>query len=137
VNSFEDPQTAVADCQPGPPPRDARIRTRRPTIIRWSVVGHDRLIGSVYQRPGQADGGTVMTSPVVQVRRMGDLQWPVAFTASGTAYWLGAPARPFGVERAQQFVRQKARVPACSPPHSFTALRNDSGVVPVQRRNER
>lgn len=95
--------------------------TRYQTIRRWSVVGNDRLMGSVYNRPGRGDGKTIMTSPVVQVRLVGEPPFPLAFTESGNAYWLGEPADSFGVERAKQFVAQKSRQ-ADPPAHPDPAL---------------
>ena len=109
MNPLAQTETAAADRQPWSSDQDETLQARRQTIIKWSVVGHDRLLGRVYDRPGQGDGQAVMTSPVVQVRRMGEQRWPVAVTASGTAYWLGAPAQAFGVARAEQFVRHKSQ----------------------------
>lgn len=80
------------------------------TIRRWSIVGNDRLIGRIFHRPGTADGQVIMTSPVVQVRMVGVDGTPVAFTESGNAYWLGPPAKAFGIHRAQDFVWHKSRV---------------------------
>jgi hypothetical protein len=91
----------------------ARTRTDRTvehqTIVKWAVVGSDRLIGAIHHRPGTASGKTIMTSPVVQVRFMGVQRTPVAFTESGNAYWLGEPADSFGLDRAEAFVWQKSR----------------------------
>ena len=50
------------------------------TIRWWSLVGPDRLAGELYNRPGQDDGQKMMTSPVVEVRFMGEPKTPVAFT---------------------------------------------------------
>ncbi|NML44037.1 hypothetical protein HHL11_09775 [Ramlibacter sp. G-1-2-2] len=96
---------ALAEIQP--PTQGAA--TRYQTIRRWSVVGNGRLMGSVFNRPGQGDGKTIMTSPVVQVRLVGEPPAPLAFTESGNAYWLGEPADSFGVERAKGFVDEKSR----------------------------
>ena len=112
MNPLAQTETAAADRQPWNSGQGGTFEARRQTIVKWSVVGHDRLMGRVYDRPGQSNGQAVMTSPVVQVRRMGEQRWPVAFTASGTAYWLGAPAQAFGVARAEQFVRNKSQAPA-------------------------
>jgi hypothetical protein len=79
-------------------------------IRNWSVVGDDRIVGAVYNRPGQADGKTIMTSPVLQVRLMGEHNTPVAFTESGTAYWLGDPSPKFGIDQAEAFVWRLSRI---------------------------
>lgn len=79
-------------------------------LIRdWSIVGNDRIVGTVHNRPGHADGRTIMTSPVVQVRLMGAHQVPVAFTESGSIYWLGDPSEKFGLDKAETFVWEKSR----------------------------
>lgn len=78
-------------------------------INGWSVVGHDRLVGAAFNRPGESDGKTIITSPVVQVRFMGSRKSPVAFTASGSAYWLGEPAASFGQDQAESFLWFKSR----------------------------
>lgn len=82
---------------------------RHPGVEKWSVVGHDRIVGTVYNRPGTSDGKTVVTSPVLQVRLMGPKRAPMAFTASGSAYWLGEPATSFGLDKAEQFVWRMSR----------------------------
>ncbi len=74
------------------------------TIRFWSVVSTDRLAGEIYNRPGQPDGQKMMTTPVVEVRFMGALPTPVAFTRSGSTYWLGEPAPDFGLDAAEDFV---------------------------------
>ena len=81
------------------------------TIRNWSLVGPDRLAGELYNRPGQADGQKMMTSPVVEVRFMGEHRTPVAFTRSGSTYWLGEPATDFGLDAAEEFVYRKSHVP--------------------------
>ncbi|MDB5750295.1 MAG: hypothetical protein JWP65_716 [Ramlibacter sp.] len=78
-------------------------------IRQWSVAGDDRVVGLVYNRPGHADGQTIVTSRVVQVRLMGPAGTPVAFTESGSAYWLGDPARRFGLDNAETFVWRLSR----------------------------
>jgi len=83
--------------------------TKQPTLHDWRVVGDNRLVGSAYNRPGQADGKTVMTSPVLQVRLMGEHNIPVAFTESGSAYWLADPADQFGIDAAEAFVWKMSR----------------------------
>jgi hypothetical protein len=79
-------------------------------IEQWGVVGQDRLAGIVYNRPGHRDGGMIVTSPVLEIRVMGDA-WPaayaVAFTESGNAYRLGRPSESFGVEEAERFITGK------------------------------
>src|SRR5687768_6296417 len=75
-------------------------------IRDWCVAGDDSIVGNVYHRPGHADGETIITSPVVQVRLVGDARIPMAVTESGSSYWLGAPSRRFGLEQAEDFVRR-------------------------------
>ncbi|NML48424.1 hypothetical protein HHL11_32055 [Ramlibacter sp. G-1-2-2] len=82
---------------------------RHPFINGWSVVGHDRIVGAAHNRPGEPDGKTIITSPVVQIRFMGARKSPVAFTASGSAYWLGEPAASFGPDQAESFLWFKSR----------------------------
>ena len=79
------------------------------TLHNWSVVADRRLVGSVFNRPGQADGKTIMTSPVLQVRLMGKHNTPVAFTESGSVYWLADPAPKFGIDAAEAFVWDLSR----------------------------
>ncbi|MGV3570929.1 MAG: hypothetical protein ACO1PB_10045 [Ramlibacter sp.] len=83
--------------------------TKQQTLRDWRVVGDNRLVGSAWNRPGQADGKTVMTSPVLQVRLMGEHNTPVAFTESGTAYWLADPSDQFGIDAAEAFVWNMSR----------------------------
>ncbi len=80
-------------------------------IRYWSVAGRDRLIGDIYNRPGTTDGTKMMTSPVVEVRFMGEPALPIAVTRSGSQYWLGDPAQSFGAAAAEQFVHRLSRVP--------------------------
>lgn len=82
---------------------------KQQTIQNWSVVGDNRIVGSAYNRPGQADGKTVLTSPVLQIRLMGAGGIPVAFTESGSAYWLGDPSPKFGIDAAEAFVWRLSR----------------------------
>ena len=80
-------------------------------VENWRVVGDDKLAGNVFNRPGHRDGGTIVTSSVVEIRMMGAGAWPrmypVAFTASGNAYRLGKPSPGFGMERAEAFIYSK------------------------------
>ncbi|HYD76499.1 hypothetical protein [Ramlibacter sp.] len=80
-------------------------------IEQWGVVGRNRLAGTVYDRPGHKDGGTIVTSPVVEVRMLGAGTWPgtypVAFTESGSTYRLGEPSPSFGADCAGGFIRSK------------------------------
>lgn len=80
-------------------------------IEKWGVVGGNRLAGTVYDRPGQKDGGMIVTSPVVEIRMLGAGTWPgtypVAFTESGSAYRLGEPSPAFGADCADGFIRSK------------------------------
>ena len=97
-------------------------------IEQWSVVGHDRLAGQVFRRPGTSDGTTIITSPVLRIRAMGEKRTPVAFTASGSAYRLGTPAAAFGMAQAGHFVWFKSRAGASAP----TDVASDSGTAPLK-----
>ena len=97
-----------AELAPELPLPDLADVDQEPAIAQWSVAGHDRLVGKVYGRPGSAEGNTIITSPVLQVRFVGDRSLPVAFTASGGLYRLGTPAAAFGAGRAQQFLLAKS-----------------------------
>jgi hypothetical protein len=87
----------------------------QPALRGWSVVAGDRLVGSVHGRADTADGKTIVTTPVLQVRLMGARRSPVAFTQSGSAYWLGDPAETYGMDAAEQFVWTKSRAVAPAP----------------------
>lgn len=87
----------------------------QPRIEKWAVVGHDRIVGTAFNRDSATDGHTVITSPVAFVRMMGGMATPVAFTESGSAYWLGEPAAHFGMDRAEHFVWFKSRRPEAQP----------------------
>lgn len=105
--------------------------TKQQTLHDWRVVGDNRLVGSAYNRPGQADGKTVMTSPVLQVRLMGEHNVPVAFTESGSAYWLADPSAKFGIDAAEAFVWRMSRnvvatVPATLDPMLRTTVMDRS-----------
>lgn len=84
----------------------------RPTIEAWSVVGHDRVVGTVHDCPAAPDGKKIITSPVLHVRLVGELRRPLVFTQSGSAYWLGRPSASFGTDQAEHFVWFKSREPA-------------------------
>ena len=106
MNSFPE----VADHEPRS--EQAQAGEREQTIVQWSVVGHDRLIGTIFGRLGKGGAPrTVMTSPVVKVRLVGAEGRPVAITQSGSVYRLGEPAEVFGQARAEKFVTAKARPP--------------------------
>lgn len=90
------------------PLRDLVDADQEPTISQWSVAGHDRVIGKVYGRQGSVDGNTIITSPVLQVRIVGESATALAITASGSTYRLGEPAASFGHDRAAQFVASKS-----------------------------
>jgi hypothetical protein len=79
------------------------------SIHEWSISGQNRVVGSVHNRPGVADGKTIMTSPVLEIRLMGDPKMPVAFTESGNAYWLCEPSNSFGFDKAEAFVWEMSR----------------------------
>ncbi|MDB5898022.1 MAG: hypothetical protein JWP22_2451 [Ramlibacter sp.] len=87
------------------------------TIRNWAVTGNSRIVGSIYNRPGHVDGKTIMTSPVLQIRLMGESNTPVAFTESGNAYWLAEPSVAFGLDKAETFVWEMSRSePTIAPP---------------------
>lgn len=89
--------------------------TPQQTIREWSVTANGRLVGAVFNRPGQADGRTILTSRVVEVRLLGEPASPVAFTESGTAYWLGDPSAQFGLDQAETFVWRMSRAEPAAP----------------------
>jgi hypothetical protein len=92
-------------------------------IENWGVISGKRLAGKVVDTPGHADGASIVTSRVIEVRLMGQGwadHYPVAFTASGSAYRLGAPSASFGRRKADEFIYRKWKAP---PP--------DSGFAPV------
>jgi hypothetical protein len=92
---------------PGTRPTESSPGLAMPILVEWSVVRDDRIFGRVFHRARTEDGAMLTTSPVVQVRMVGPEQVPVAFTASGSAYLLGEPAKPYGEARARQFVLRK------------------------------
>jgi hypothetical protein len=93
------------------------------TIRNWAVTGNNRLVGAIYNRPGHVDGKTIMTSPVLQIRLMGERNTPVAFTESGNAYWLEEPAVAFGAVKAESFVWEKSRIdPPDAPAESDPSM---------------
>jgi len=120
----DEDKTGFADSLPD---AAAEVGTRGsyPTITGWSVAGYDRIVGTVYGHRGQADGKTIITSPVLQVVLADDIQGPLARTQSGSLYTLGQPSGTFGVERAGDFLAFKSRTPApavASPPDLRTSL---------------
>jgi hypothetical protein len=112
---FEDSVAAVSDYATYLSGFQPLSQSCTPIIEQWSVVGHDRIVGIVHNRPGASDGKTIITSPVLQVRMMGQLRIPVAFNESGSAYRLGTPAASFGVDQAEHFVWFKSREPVGKP----------------------
>ena len=102
-------------------------------IEGWSVVGQGRLAGHVYNRPGHRDGGMIVTSPVIEIRIMGEGAWPstypVAFTASGNAYRLGRPSDTFGVQAAEAFIYGKLSGSAGEEPE-FDARNGPTSYFP-------
>ncbi|QJW83550.1 hypothetical protein HK414_03570 [Ramlibacter terrae] len=46
---------------------------------------------------------------MLQVRLMGEHNTPVAFTESGSAYWLADPSAKFGIDAAEAFVWKMSR----------------------------
>ena len=109
---FEDSAAAVSDYATYVSGFQRSPQGLNPTIEAWSVVGHDRIVGTLHNRPGAAEGKTIITSPVLEVRLVGELRNPVAFTESGSAYWLGTPSASFGLDQAEHFVWFKSREPA-------------------------
>lgn len=106
-----DPNITQVDSQPAPSIRGGTSGDRQPRIEQWSIVGYDRVVGTVFNRPGASDGKTIISSPVVQVRIFGKERAPVAFTESGSAYRLGEPAAHFGIDQAEHFIWYKSRQP--------------------------
>lgn len=67
-------------------------------------MAHNRIAGRLYNRPDKADGARIVTSPVFEVRLMGETGHPVAITEQGSVYWLDNPADSFGLDQAEAFV---------------------------------
>lgn len=84
-------------------------RQEQQVIRFWSVTESNRLVGHIYNRGGEKDGELMITSPVVEVTFQGEQRFPVAITASGTAYCLGEPAEGYGQDRAEAFVMEMSR----------------------------
>jgi hypothetical protein len=82
---------------------------RHPVVHQWSVVGHDRILGTVFGKGDGPDGRIVITSPVIAVVRTGRKIGAVALTQSGSIYWLGDPSEAFGVAQAEHFLWFKSR----------------------------
>jgi hypothetical protein len=78
-------------------------------IRSWHVVGHNRVVGDLYNHPEKVNGTRIVTSAVVEVQFKGTPSIPMAVTRSGTAYWLGEPARGFNVKAAEEFVHRMSR----------------------------
>ena len=108
-------------------------------IEKWGVVDGLRIAGTVYDRPGQADGGLIVTSPVVEIRFMGGGgslgTYPVAFTESGSAYRLGGPAPSFGLGNAEAFIQSRLTGPGATVPcePNRTSPDFESSAVPAAR----
>ena len=103
------------------------METENQWIDGWSVAGDDRVVGTVHGRAGQASGRTIITSPVVQVRFMGEWKTPVAFTESGSAYWLRDPAARYGLDAAEAFVWRLSRTQR--PPQPMPARDYEHTII--------
>lgn len=99
------------------------------TIRDWSVIGHHRVTGRVYNRPGQADGGSIITSPVSEVRLMGNAGYLVVITEQGSVYWLDSPSETFGLDRAEEFVVRMMQRMHLDILHHDTRPADDGGLV--------
>lgn len=106
----DDEKTGFADSLPGEPAAIAADE-RHPVISGWSVVGYDRIVGTVFGHKGAASGKTIITSPVLQVLLEGDGPYPLARTQSGSLYALAEPSATFGTEKAEHFLVYKSRPP--------------------------
>lgn len=106
----DEERTSFADSLPDAN-ADIAAEGRHPTIAGWSVVGYDRIVGTVYGHRGAASGKTIITSPVLQVLLEGDPPSPVARTQSGSLYALATPSAALGPERAEHFLQFKSRPP--------------------------
>ena len=82
-----------------------------PTIDRWSVTGHDRIIGVLREAGHPSHGKKIITSPVIRMR-VAETGEHVAHTQSGNRYVLSSPAAGFGTQQAMDFVRFKCGVPS-------------------------
>lgn len=108
MKQLDEEKTGFADSLPG---AVAEIATqeRHPVISGWSVVGYDRIVGTVHGHRGAASGNTIITSPVLQVLLEGDGPYPLARTQSGSLYALAEPSTNFGREQAEHFLVYKCR----------------------------
>lgn len=97
-------------------------------IRDWCVTDEDRILGNVHNRPGHADGETIITSSVLQVRRMGAAKLPLAVTETGSTYWLGTPSRRFGLEKAEAFIARLAS--GIAPVHPVPDAGDRETVLP-------
>lgn len=74
-------------------------------IDQWRVVGDKRVCGIAKNRFGKADGGTIITSPVIRIiHTPGGV--PLAVTQSGSHYQLGDIAPGIGAHQAAEFMFQ-------------------------------
>lgn len=106
----DDEKTGFADSLPGEPAAIA-AEAGHPVISGWSVVGYDRIVGTVFGHKGAASGKTIITSPVLQILLDGDGPYPLARTQSGSLYALAEPSATFGTQQAEDFLVYKARPP--------------------------
>ncbi|MBC5782607.1 hypothetical protein H8N03_06595 [Ramlibacter sp. USB13] len=106
-----DASPAIQAVSPSPGGAPAAAAAALPTIDRWLVAGHDRIVGVLRDGTSPRHGKKIITSPVVRMRIRDDGA-RVAQTQSGSRYVLAAPAAGFGAERAEQFVRFKCSVPS-------------------------
>jgi hypothetical protein len=90
------------------------------TIDGWSVVGHDRISGTLLDRPGGRRKKKIITSPVVWVRWIEGAATALVHTRSGSDYLLARPAESFGSKRAAWFLRVKA-----APGHEGAVVHSD------------
>jgi len=91
------------------------------TIDGWSVVGHDRIAGTLLDRPGGRRRKKIITSPIVRVRWTEGAPVAVVHTRSGSVYLLAKPAEGFGAKRAARFLRVKSAAgEAVAPLHDTT-----------------
>lgn len=96
-----------------------------PQVLRdWRVASQCRLVGRVYNHPEHVDGVVLRTSPVICVQFKGAGKIPVAWTQSGSEYWLDAPHASFakaaaGFIAAKSSAAQASAAGQVSTPHTI------------------
>lgn len=79
------------------------------SLDNWRPTLSGAIMGKVLNSPKRKDGTVIHTTVVLQVRRMGVGKHPVAFTESGSAYWLLDPAPGYSLDKAEEWVMRMGR----------------------------